>query len=126
MQRLVAVPVVALALLAAACGGSGEPQAGDQRTMGVAGKDAISLELDDDYFEPTVLEGEPGQELRIELENEGSHEHNFSIDEQSTDQDVEADGKAEVTVTFPQSGELRFYCKYHVASGMTGALRSSG
>jgi plastocyanin len=28
-----------------------------------------------------------------------------------------------VTVTFPQSGELQFLCKYHTAQGMNGLLR---
>lgn len=140
MRRLLLlIPLVALALAAGACGGSGSEEAGeggratiagatvnDHGTLDVAGKDEISLELDDDYFEPTVLEGTPGETLKIELENEGGNEHNFSIDAQSIDQDVDPDGKMTVTVTFPESGEVSFYCKYHSHEGMAGALESSG
>jgi len=28
----------------------------------------------------------------------------------------------DVTVTFPQSGSLEFFCKYHKSSGMVGEL----
>ncbi|MGE5690558.1 MAG: cupredoxin domain-containing protein [Pseudomonadota bacterium] len=83
-----------------------------------------SLELDDSYFAPTVLQGTPGQRLTVELENEGAIEHNFSIDDQSLDQDVDPGGKATVTVTFPDSGVVRFYCKYHEGTGMVGGLQA--
>ena len=140
MRRpLLLTALAALALAAGGCGGSESEEAGeggqatiagatvdDHGTMDVAGMDEISLELDDDYFEPTVLEGTPGQQLKIELENEGGNEHNFSIDAQSIDQDVDPDGKATVTVTFPESGEVGFYCKYHRDAGMAGALETSG
>ena len=90
----------------------------------VSGMDEISLELDDFYFGPTVLKGTPGQQLKIELENESSTEHNFSLDQQSLDRDVEAGDTATVTVTFPSSGTLQFYCKYHKQLGMVGGLQS--
>jgi len=31
----------------------------------------------------------------------------------------------EVEVTFPQSGTVEFYCKYHRQSGMVGQLQAS-
>ena len=71
------------------------------------------MELDDYYFKPTVLKGSPGQKVTLELENEGSVEHNFTIDSQGIDKDLEAGEDAKVTVTIPKSGALSFYCKYH-------------
>ena len=65
---------------------------------------------------------EPGQKLKLELENEGNAEHNFRLADQNIDQDVEAGEKAEVTVTIPESGEISFVCKYHEQLGMAGAL----
>ena len=141
------MPLVRYAILAAAilllagCGGSGGGSSesggggGGKKTIaGVQANDHGSknvsseaeVELDDFYFEPTVLRGKPGSQITLELKNEGSTEHNFSIDSQSIDKDVEAGEDAKVTVTFPKSGELSFYCKYHKGKGMAGALSAGG
>ncbi|HKD34668.1 MAG TPA: cupredoxin domain-containing protein [Gaiellaceae bacterium] len=140
---VVAVPVTLVALAAAGCGGSSksgssstsESGGGGQKTIaGVKANDHGSknvsgeaeVELDDFYFEPTVLRGKPGSQVTIKLKNEGSTEHNFTIDAQKIDKDVEAGEDAEVTVTFPKSGVLSFYCKYHKSMGMAGALAAGG
>jgi len=88
---------------------------------------SVEVEMDDFYFEPTVLTGNPGQKLTIELKNESKAGtlHNFSLSDQNIDQDVQADQSTEVTVTFPQSGFLEFFCKYHKSSGMVGELTTS-
>jgi plastocyanin len=127
----------ALVLAAAACGGDsnggGESEGGKKMIAGVEANDhgekdvsgetgKVEIELDDDYFEPTVLKGTPGQKVTLELKNEGNSEHNISIADQNVDQDVEPDDEAEVEVMFPQSGELSFVCKYHESAGMAGAL----
>jgi plastocyanin len=100
-------------------------EANDHGTMDVSGKDEAKLELDDDYFEPTVLKGTPGQKLKLELENEGQREHNLTSTDMSIDQDVEPGESAEVNITFPDSGTVSFFCKYHKSSGMAGAFASS-
>ncbi|HET7869975.1 MAG TPA: cupredoxin domain-containing protein [Actinomycetota bacterium] len=129
--------VLVLALAATACGkenGTEEDggtitiagqKANDHGMKDVSGESSVELEQDNFYFEPTVLEGTPGQKLTIELSNEGSALHNFSIPDQSIDQDVQPDAKGEVTVTFPDSGTLVFFCKYHQSQGMVGALEAS-
>jgi plastocyanin len=132
--------VAFLVLLAAGCGGSNsgssssESGGGKKTIAGVPANDHGSknvsgeaeVELDDFYFEPTVLRGKPGSQVTLELRNEGSTEHNFSIDSQSIDKDVEGGEDAKVTVTFPKSGQLSFYCKYHKGMGMAGALSAGG
>jgi plastocyanin len=134
MKVVIALLACALALAVSACGGGSEESEGggttqiagvaaaDHGTKSVAGQDELELELDDDYFEPTVLQGDAGQTLKLKLENEGGAEHNLTLEAQGIDQDVEPGGKAEVSVTFPDSGEVSFYCKYHKSSGMAGAL----
>jgi plastocyanin len=84
------------------------------------------VELDDFYFEPTVLEGKPGEKVTLELKNEGNEEHSFTVDSQGIDKDVEPGDEGEVTVTIPKSGAISFYCKYHKSSGMAGALAVQG
>ena len=139
MPRTMAVLAAVLAFAASACGGGGSNEsaaeggtttvagvaAADHGTKDASGMDELDVELDDDYFEPTVITGTPGQKLKLELENEGSNEHNLTLEAQKLDQDVEAGEKAEVTVTIPQSGQVSFYCKYHKQLGMAGALAAS-
>ena len=136
----VACALVLVMLISAGCGGSKKSEAkGESEGMKttIAGLSAndhgakqvsgeTEVELDDFYFEPTVLKGKPGAKVTIELKNEGKTEHNFSIDDQMIDQDLESGEDAKVTVTIPQSGEVSFYCKYHKSQGMAGALSASG
>jgi plastocyanin len=84
------------------------------------------VELDNYYFEPTILKGKPGQKIKLKLENEGSIEHSFTIDSQGIDKVIQPGAEAEVTVTMPKSGFVSFYCKFHRSSGMAGALVTSG
>lgn len=89
----------------------------------VAGEDSIALELDDNYFEPTILTGQAGQEITLELFNEGGNIHNFSMTDQNVSEDLEEGGSAEVEVTFPESGAVEFFCQYHAELGMRGELK---
>jgi plastocyanin len=136
MTAAVALGLVSIVLVASCGGGDDESSEGGTTTIGdvsandhgtkdVSGESEVEVELDDDYFEPTVLEGTPGQKVTLELENEGGSEHNLTIDELQIDQDVEPGDKAEVEVTFPDSGTLTFFCKYHRGQGMAGAFRTA-
>jgi plastocyanin len=139
--------VLALGMVAAAC--AEEPRAGtgggggggeEDRTVTIAGQEAtshgsedvtgaeeIGVELDDFYFEPTVLEGEAGQTLTVTMFNEGDAPHTFTIDELQVDEELQP-GDEDVTaeVTFPDSGALVFYCRFHVGGGMLGGLSVGG
>jgi plastocyanin len=88
----------------------------------VAGGGTIEMEMDEDYFEPTVLRGPPGATVTIELENEGVRQHNFSVPAQHIDVTCGVRARDEVEVTFPSSGVLAFTCKFGATSGMRGAL----
>ena len=94
----------------------------DRGTKDVKGQTELHLEADNYYFEPTFLRGTPGQKLKLEIENESSTLHNFSIPEQRVDMDIPPKGKVVVEVTFPPSGRVRFFCRFHSALGMDGEL----
>ena len=145
MKRVIlAVAILALTAVAAAgCGGSSKSSSSTESGGGGGGKKTIAgvpandhgsktvsgeteVELDDFYFNPTVLKGKAGSQVTLELKNESSTEHNLTIDAQGIDKDVEAGEDAKVTVTIPQSGEISFYCKYHKSRGMAGALAVGG
>jgi plastocyanin len=138
--------VLVLGLVTAACGeerraaSGGGGGAEEEDTVTIAGQEAtshgtedvtgteeIEVELDDFYFEPTVLEGEAGQALTVTMFNEGDAPHTFTIDELQVDEELQP-GDEDVTaeVTFPDSGALVFYCRFHVGGGMLGGLSAGG
>jgi plastocyanin len=144
MGLLRRLPILAVAVFllvgVAACGGSGdsdESEEGTTTTIGgvqaeshgtkdVSGETGkVEIEMYDNFFEPTILEGKPGQKVTLELKNEGKVAHTFTISEQSVDQEVQPGDEAEADITFPESGELTFVCKFHQSSGMVGALEAS-
>ncbi len=88
----------------------------------VTGLAELHLEADEYYFEPAFLQGTPGQKLKLEVENESSTLHSFTIPEQKLDMDIRPEGKVVVEVTFPPSGLVRFFCRFHSALGMEGEL----
>jgi plastocyanin len=101
-------------------------KANDHGTKAAAASGKTEVELDDFYFEPTVLTGKPGQKVTLELKNMGSTEHSFTIDSQNVDKVIAPGEQAEVVVTIPKSGAVSFYCKFHKSSGMAGALAVTG
>lgn len=143
---LLAVPL-AIGLVATACAEEGQPagqpqgggeekggtiqvageEASNHGTEDVAGASDIELELDDFYFEPTVLEGQAGQALTVDLFNEGDAPHTFTIDSLGVDQTLQpGDEGVTAEVTFPDSGALLFYCRFHAGGGMRGGLSVGG
>jgi plastocyanin len=100
--------------------------ANDHGTKAVEDTGKTEVELDDFYFKPTVLQGKPGEKVTLELNNEGTVEHTFTIDAQGVDKNLQPGDEAEVSVTIPKSGAVSFYCKFHKSSGMAGALAVKG
>jgi plastocyanin len=144
MQGVLVIAALFLVLAAAGCGGSDKSSSGDESesmtstTIGgtqleshgikdvanATGK--VEIELDDYYFDPTILKGTPGQKIELELKNEGKTAHTFTIAEQSINKEIQPGDETETEVTFPQSGALKFVCTFHQSQGMVGALVTSG
>lgn len=83
---------------------------------------SVEMEMDEDYFEPSVLRGRPGATVTIELHNEGTRPHNFTVPGQGIDLHCGVRARDEVEVVFPRSGVLLFSCRYTATSGMRGAM----
>ena len=94
--------------------------------VGVAGGGSVEMEMYEDYFEPSVLRGAPGTTVTIELHNEGTRPHNFSLPAQDIDLQCGVRARDEVEVTFPRSGLLLFSCKYTGHFGHARRPRSRG
>jgi plastocyanin len=103
-------------------------QIGQVRYANWGVRDAIGdktrdLDAGDFYFKGTFIRGDPGQKLTLQMNNPAQQVHNISIPEQVLDQDLPPGlDRVNVDVTFPMSGGVQFFCKYHTARGMNGLL----
>ena len=82
----------------------------------------LELEADDFYFNPTFVKVSGGGTATVEIENEGDTAHTFTIDGQDVDVTLQPGEKQEVEVKLPDSGQLQYYCRFHVGQGMQGAF----
>lgn len=86
-------------------------------------------------FGPSVLIGSPGQKIKLtgfdapKATGTALSYHNFKISDTadfSSDHELLADWKekkgADFSITFPEEGELAFYCSYHLRIYMAGML----
>lgn len=129
MRRGVVPGLLVLVLVAGSCGGDeegtimlGGENANDHGTEDASGERSIEFELDDFYFEPTVLRGGAGQTLTLEAFNEGDEAHTFTSEELGVDEVLEPGDERTIEVTFPDSGQVVFVCRFHEAQGMRGAV----
>jgi plastocyanin len=103
----------------------GSDQANDHGTEDATGKSSFEIEADNDegfYFKPTILTGSASQSITLEIKNEGSVPHNFSIESLGVDVTVEPGSSQQVDVKFPATGTVEFFCSFHRSLGMVGEL----
>lgn len=129
MRRRFAVALTMILSVSVACGGEeegtiqiGGQSANDHGTEEVSGESSVEFELDDFYFEPTVMQGEAGQSLTLEAFNEGDEAHTFTSDELGVDQELAPGDEMSIDITFPDSGQVVFICRFHDSQGMRGAI----
>jgi uncharacterized cupredoxin-like copper-binding protein len=104
----------------------GSDQANDHGTEDVSGMSSFELEADNDdgfYFKPTVITGSANQSLTLEIKNEGTAKHNFTIESLGVNVNIQPGQSQEVTVKFPGSGTVEFFCSFHRSLGMAGELQ---
>ena len=126
--------LLAVVLVTGGCGGDGKggaEGAGTAPPVSLAGavnnhgaktasSATVELELDDFYFGPTFIKATPGQQIKIELHNEGAAPHTFTM--AGVDEELQPGAKKTITITAPQSGLANFTCRFHVGQGMQGAI----
>jgi uncharacterized cupredoxin-like copper-binding protein len=136
------VPLLMLLVLAACSGdggGVGEAQGNDQPSGTGAGDTELSVVATEFAFDPNQWTVPAGEEITLELVNEGSVEHEWVIIEQGTEiastaefeedmvvWEMEADAGETETDSFPapEAGRYQIVCAIdgHLDAGMEGSL----
>lgn len=127
--------VALMAVTLVACGGSDTDRGGPGSSftrggtttgaggpVDVSGTSSVRIGIEGFAFVPAELRASPGQTLTIEIENEGSASHTFTIDRLGIDEELSPGDRVEVEVTLPESGSLPFVCRFHERSGMVGEI----
>jgi plastocyanin len=139
-NRLAIAAVIVLATLAAACSSSSSSTiAGTTSTSAstaagsssnssgavsdVSARSTFDISAQSFFFSPTELDGAADQTLKLTVTNDGTVAHTFTIDSEQVDITLQPGQSQQVSVTFPQSGSVEFYCRFHVSSGMKGTLQ---
>jgi plastocyanin len=87
---------------------------------GAAGPDGVEVVLQDDAFVPDDLSLKAGTRVDVEVRNEGSGGHNFTIDALDLSTGTVEPGEV-VTATFVvPNGTTEYHCTFH--PGMRGEI----
>jgi plastocyanin len=118
-RRLVATGVtVGLIVVLAGCG-KGETASGDVRS-GPAAAGAVRLVMEDDRFQPEVLEVPAGSPVTVEVRNDGNRSHNFTIDSLGVSTGPMHHGDVKTVRFTAPKGTTQFICTWH--KGMVGRV----
>ena len=117
--RMIAVPLAAMALLVGCGGGDDGAGAGAEGTSNGAG---TTITMTDNAFAPADITVAPGD---VELVNEGEAPHNFTVEGEGVDVDVDpgATGTASIDLA---AGTYTVFCEFHRSQGMEGTLTVQG
>jgi plastocyanin len=118
LPKLAAATV--MAALLAACGPSSEPL-GEVGT-GPGGAGAVKIVARDTFFEPESLELTAGEEITVEVTNNGDTAHDFAIEELDLNTGTIEPGTTKTTTFKVPAGTTKFACTYH--SGMEGTIEA--
>jgi plastocyanin len=111
--------VVAFAVTLVTFTGCARQRSGDVQE-GQGGSDAVEVVQHDDVFEPVTLHLEAGTVVDIEVRNEGSDDHNFTIDTLNLSTGtIEPGHTMTATFTVP-NGTTEYHCTFH--PGMRGEI----
>jgi hypothetical protein len=74
------------------------------------------------FFAPTILEGSPNQRVALRISNTTPSSHNFTLELEHISTALPAGATVDITVQFPTSGALVFYCNIHSGEQHGGGL----
>ena len=111
--------VAALSLTLVALAACARERSGDVH-QGAGGAGAVKVVMHDDEFDPDGLQLQAGTGVQVEVRNEGSQGHNFTIDALDLSTGTVEPGQV-VTATFTvPTGTTGYHCTFH--PGMNGEI----
>jgi plastocyanin len=119
MRSRIRTPAVGLVIALLALTACSRERSGDVRN-GQAGPDAVEITMVDDGFTPDALRLEAGTEVTVEVRNEGSYGHNFTIDELDLSTGTVEPGEVMTATFLVPSGTTEYRCTFH--PGMDGEI----
>jgi len=126
LRYLVPLLLASATVLLASCSDDDEEASpGDGQTQEPAETIQVEMTIEDFSFDPAVIDADLGDEISIELANDGEQAHTFTISELVVDQTLESGQDIDVTFTPDEPGEFTYYCRIH-RDRMQGALRIAG
>jgi plastocyanin len=96
------------------------PRAFGRRARGRWRRRRLAVATQDDEFEPDVLRLQAGTEVQVEVRNEGSQGHNFTIDSLDLSTGTVEPGSVVAAAFTVPNGTTEFHCTFH--PGMTGEI----
>ncbi|WP_053366479.1 cupredoxin domain-containing protein [Bacillus sp. FJAT-27245] len=85
-------------------------------------ENAITVELNDDYFNPKTITLPNGRATTIILKNNGQKEHTFTVQRLGIDAVVQAGTTKTISVKPNMPGTYDLICRYHYQTGMVGKV----
>lgn len=120
MSRKV-VPVLLVAAVAVAWAGCGNQHGSETAQVQPGGSDqTIDIDAHDIAYRPKTISVEPHGEVVVTVENRGRLSHTFTTETPAGD--VVLEPGARRTLRFPAESPVRFFCRFHEASGMRGVI----
>ena len=83
--------------------------------------ETIAVEMGDFFFNPETVEVVAGQEVVLQVRNNGKYPHTLTIEGSDVDLVLSPGEEGEARLLITQPGEYRLYCRYHAQ--MEGTLK---
>jgi plastocyanin len=121
LRYLTPLLFIALALSIVACSDDGAIGPGSEQTQAPVTVD-VEMTIEDFSFDPAVIDINLGDEIAMELANDGDEKHTFTVDEFLVDEELDSGEDADVSFTPNEPGEFTFFCRIH-PDAMQGTIR---
>jgi plastocyanin len=113
LMRYIALPALLIASLLLVSCGDDEEVTPDGQTDEPAETIEVEMTLEDFSFAPTSIDADLGDEVFVELANDGEQEHTFTISEFLVDETLDSGQDTDVTFVPNEAGEFTYFCRNH-------------
>ena len=114
--------LIAAGLTVAACSDDDAIQPGSSQETQPPETVNVEITIEDFSFDPAVIDIRLGDEIALELANDGEEKHNFTVNEFFVDKDLSSGEDADLSFTPNEPGEFTFFCRFH-PDRMQGSIR---